>query len=214
MSRTTTSRLAEREQLHQAVTSAKQHARDAELAHHAAERAVETLNEQVIDAHAAGDEAQAKALKRKRTTAQERLRDSAEMLEGARRRVTRSELELERFSVSNLDEMLAEREPAQEAVARGVEDTIAAVVQAVGAWHAEAAFTTALLRDARATGARVPDLPGPVAQLVRDIRRGLLGTAVPRPMPGGQQVPVIGAAPRHDDTPVGQWATVTGPRAA
>ncbi len=174
-------RLAE---LGEAITAAKQRARDCELAHSRAQGDVLRLRDAVIDALAADDEARARKASAARDKAEQAtLRDAAERLEGATRRVAKAEAELGLFAREHADALVAERAPDARTAAEAVEAAVEQLGQAHAQWQGVASEVAGLLRLA-GRDTSLPAFPEQLATLVRDARRSD-GVTVPPPLPGG-----------------------------
>jgi hypothetical protein len=168
--------------MREAIVTAKQRARDCELAHRRADGDVARLRDAVIDAHADGDEARARKAGTERDKAERTtLRDAAERLEGARRAVVKAEADLGLFAREHADALLAEQRPAAVAAAQGVEDAVEQLGEAHARWQAVAADVVGLLRLA-GRNTSLPAFPERLADLVRDARRSD-GVLVPPPVP-------------------------------
>jgi len=173
-------RLAE---LSDAVTAAKQRARDAELEHGQVVAKITAARDAIVEAHAVGDAATAARLSKDRARLEgATLRGAEERLEGARVALSRAEVEVSTFAASNLQGLLAERQPDAQAAVEAVEAAVEALGQAQAGWNAAEADTAALLRLAGADTGSLPKFPERLATLVRDARRaGQVG--VPAPLP-------------------------------
>ena len=140
----------------------------------------------MIEAHAEGDDAKAAKLRKRLEAAEEtakRLRE--EKLVGVQRAAQRAEADRLAFVANNYEPLLDERRPRAEQVARDVESTLVALVEAHAAWQATECEVIALMGLAGKGHDRTPEFPPHLAAVVRDVGR-FGGAGVPAPVPGGQ----------------------------
>lgn len=180
----------------EAIVAAKARVRDCDMAHQKVVADVATLTDDVLEAHADGDDARAaKASKERAKLEQTTLREAAERLEGARRGVTRAEADRGLFAREHIDAMVRELAPERSAVARAVEDAVEQLAQAHARWNAVEAEVLALLRLAGRNTGETTRFPEALATLIRDVRRAG-GAGVPAPGPS-QHVPQPAAERRQ-----------------
>ena len=154
------------------VVLARERSRELELAAQRIADVVAALGEEVVEAHAQGDDARATKLSKQRARAEGvGTREATERLEGARRAVDRAEVARGVFCAENIDELLRERRPDAEAAAAAVQQAVEALAQAEKQWNAAQSDLQTILRLAGRSSEGLPQFPTALAELTRHARR-------------------------------------------
>lgn len=165
------------------IAAAQRRVREVDLEVRAAAAKVAEVRDEVIEAHAQSDDAQAAKLAKAVGGAEEaekRLR--LEKLVGVQRAAQRAETDRVRFASEHFGELIEERRPDAEKVVQAFEDAAAALQAGHGEWRAMYAEIATLARLAGRDSRTMPDFPADIEAIVRSFSR-LGALSVPAPLP-------------------------------
>lgn len=155
--------------------------------------------EDLVEAFASGDDAEAEKVQKRRDAITADLENWRARVEGVRRAADRARVARDQFIVENHADLVAERRPGALAAAAALEQTLRAFVEACHAWQAEERAQIELLKPVPARDGRdIPQLP--VASLFTDAKRALGGAFYP-PLPEVSPPSVVGIAAEYDPDP-------------
>jgi hypothetical protein len=162
-------RLAE---LTDAITTASTRAREIGLEQERVVAKVAEIGEEIVEAHAAGDDVNAAKLSKQRARLETTdVREAGERVEGAQRAVQRAEVERSTFAAENADQLLRERKPEADGAAEAVQEALEALEQARRRWDAVQSDHATILRFAGRSTEGLPQFPQALQELTRHARR-------------------------------------------